>query len=162
MVDGRICVVEGRVDASDGKLQLVADRILDLEQAAREPMSSNGKRNGNGAKSHASPDSGPSAIIANGTAPGLGKHRIRVDFRRSADREADLERIQMLYGAILDCPGTDEVEVVVHGRGKPRSVPLPHRYAEFSDRLHRKLVEIAGEGSVVVSELRRQVESPPG
>jgi DNA polymerase-3 subunit alpha len=162
MVDGRICVVEGRVDASDGKLQLVADRILDLEQAAREPMSSNGKRNGNAAKSHASPDSGPSAIIANGTAPGPGKHRIRVDFRRSADREADLERIQMLYGAILDCPGTDEVEVVVHGRGKPRSVPLPHRYAEFSDRLHRKLVEIAGEGSVVVSELRRQVESPPG
>jgi hypothetical protein len=68
----------------------------------------------------------------------------------------------MLYGAILDCPGTDEVEVVVHGRGKPRSVPLPHRYAEFSDRLHGKLVEIAGEGSVVVSELRRQVESPPG
>jgi DNA polymerase-3 subunit alpha len=159
MTEGRICVVEGRVDASDGKTQLIGERILDLEVAAREPLSSNGKRSGNGNGNGHSPSSSVAPISV---PSGPARHRIRVEFRRSADRQSDLERIQQLYTVILDCPGTDEVEIVVHGPGKPLSVPLPHRYAGHSPRLEQQLSQIAGEGCVTVSELRSQVESPPG
>lgn len=162
MVEGRICVVEGRVDASDGKLQLIADRILDLEQAAREPMPSNGKRNGNGsANGHGSPPAsgnGPSAMTSI-SAP--ARRRIRVEVQRSEDRQADLERVQRIYGLILESPGSDEVEIVVHGQGKARSIPLPHRYVGLSDRLEHGLRAIAGEGSVAVVELQAQAKAPP-
>jgi DNA polymerase-3 subunit alpha len=159
MVEGRICVVEGRVDASDGKMQLIGDKILDLEQAAREPMAASGKRNGNG-NGHATASG--SAVVSMAPPAAPARRRVRVDMRRSPDRQADLERVQQIYAVILDSPGSDEVEIVIHGRGKPRSVPLPYRYVGHSDRLERRLSEIAGEGSVVVTELETRVESPPG
>jgi DNA polymerase-3 subunit alpha len=162
MVEGRICVVEGRVDASDGKLQLVADRVLELEQAAREPMPSNGKRNGSGSgNGHGAPSGASNAPMPAAALASPPRRRIRIDVQRSADRQADLERLQMIYGVILDSPGPDEVEIMVHGQGKPRSVPLPHRYVGHSERLENRLREIAGEGSVAIIELRSQVETPP-
>ncbi|HZS94405.1 MAG TPA: DNA polymerase III subunit alpha, partial [Chloroflexota bacterium] len=58
VTDGQLVVIDGRVDAADGQVRLVADRICRLEDAADRPAREPASSNGNGAEKAA--PAGPS------------------------------------------------------------------------------------------------------
>jgi DNA polymerase-3 subunit alpha len=154
LLDGSIVVVDGRLDASDGRLQLVADAVYSIEEAAESPKpNGNGRRsaksNGNGhtnGNGWASPDSNGSTVVAS--------RRVSVEIRRSADREGDLDRVVQVYAAVSRFPGSDEVEILVRRGGRQFSIPLPSATVGYSDRLEKELRAWPGV-AVRVAELHR-------
>jgi DNA polymerase-3 subunit alpha len=145
LTDNAIVVAEGKVDASDGKVRLLINGIMSTDEAAARPASNARRREASGSKSE------PKPAAAGSSAP---TRRVRIELIRSADRAADLQRVESLYGALLKHPGIDEVEICVRGP-KTRSIPLPDRHVAYSPALEAELSAIVGDaGSVVVESLQ--------
>lgn len=154
-----IVAVDGRVDGQDGRLRLVADAILTVDEARAKapPSGSNGKRNGKNGRNGNPALPGPTVSLTSDSPP----RHVRIEVTRTSDRAADLDRVVAVYAVIQRHPGQDEVELFVAAPGgKPRSVPLPDRRVQWSDRLEEELRTVLGDGRVRVSSPEPAARAP--
>lgn len=147
ITENQIVVVEGKVDASDGKVRLLVNGILSLEEAGSKPAPA--VREGSGGR----PTGHPARSGAGTGVPPPPASRIRIEIVRTSDRAADLDRVADLYSVLLKYPGTDEVEICVRGV-RTRAIPLPNRYAAYSPALEEALRPLVGDGSIIVESLQ--------
>jgi DNA polymerase-3 subunit alpha len=146
--NGAIVVVDGRLDANDGRLQLVVEAVCPLDQAAgRSRPNGNGKTN-----SKHSAGSGHSAGTTRNQAEadppvsepvGTDMHRVSVVIDRTDDRESDLASVVQIYTIIQRFPGSDETEILIGRSGKLLSIPLPNRFVRYCQQLDAELRSIA-------------------
>lgn len=142
LVEGRIVVVDGKIDASDGGGRLLAEAIHTLEEAANRPAASNG--NGKPSAKNSCTTAGPPEI------PAGPARRLTLTMRRTQDREGDLARLERVYCLLQRQRGVDEVDlVIVHG---PRrfTVALPNRTTCLSAELERELRQLVPEVEIAI------------
>lgn len=157
LVEGAIVVVDGKLDANDGRTRLIVDAVCGLADAKERPTPSNGggRRNaqapssggGNG-NGHAN-GNGNGHNNGNGHANGNGSaapqlvsgpvRRLTIEIRRTAERAADLERVVQIYSTLQRFPGNDEVDLLVYDGVRLRAIPLPDRHVGYCDRLESEL-----------------------
>jgi DNA polymerase-3 subunit alpha len=133
LVEGTSVVASGTISASDGRLQVLVDALSSLEEAESlpPPANGNGRRNGH-SESHARAKTGEPRKVDDSSD---GPKRIRLRFKRSGDRAADLDRLEALYAALQQRSGIDEVEIAIDGAGGDLNIQLPNRYTDFSREL---------------------------
>jgi DNA polymerase-3 subunit alpha len=143
-----IVVVDGRLDANDGRLQLVVDSVCPLDQATVRPRSGgNGKSvaspgNGGG-PSNASTRNGAGASSAPSEPTGAGMYRVSVLVHRTDDRQSDLALVLQVYTIVQRFPGSDEIEILIRRSEKMSSIPLPNRSVRYCEQLDLALRAIA-------------------
>ena len=102
LVEHGVVVVDGKVDATDGRLRLLADGVYSLEEAPDRPKpgNGNGSLNGkNGSGSHKG--NGAQAGTGAGSSGEVGPpRRLTVEFSRGSDREEDAALMERLYSAL--------------------------------------------------------------
>lgn len=151
--DGEIVVVDGKLDAADGRVRLMVSQVCALEEAAHRalPGSRNGAnrrsdRNGSGR------DAGSGAVPSPAPAtPGAGR-RVTIHIERTDDRTADLARVLAVYAVVLLFPGSDEVELLVRQGTRTRAVPLPHRGVCHCPALEAELRALAADTASLIVE----------
>jgi len=138
LVDKALVLVDGRVDASDGRLHLLASAVLSEEEARAKPL----RRSGSTRAPETKRPPAPSAGI-----------RLRIEVARNGSREGDLARVVELFAVLLRHPGTDDVEICVRDRqGRLGSVPLPVRSVAFSETVRAELQAVLGEDGTIAME----------
>ncbi|MFA5055860.1 MAG: DNA polymerase III subunit alpha [Dehalococcoidia bacterium] len=119
--------VEGNIVLIDGKVQNRRDQIQVSVDNARLYL----------------PDDEPEP-----PPPPVPKRKIRITVTESESKEADLERLKSLVGLVRQYPGKDDVLLRVEVSNGGDTVRLSP--AAYTPELHERLVEIVGEGNVVV------------
>jgi DNA polymerase-3 subunit alpha len=153
LVEGTIVVVDGKLDANDGRIRLLVDCVSSVTEAKDRPAPTNGRRNGSsngeghGSGGHASNGSGSVAVPAAGP-----PRRVTIELRRGADREADIARIVSIYAALQQHPGQDEVEILVRRGARIERVPLPNPRTGLCARLEAELQRLVGDEILRVAE----------
>jgi len=144
LVDGAIVVVDGKLDASDGRVQLLASGVYSQVEAQDLPD----RANGNGKRLSESRQT----MTANGGSkalqPGTPPRRLVVEVERSADRAADIGRIERLYGLLQRFRGQDQVEVLVRRGARVDALPLPNGSVRYCPDLEKELRALLGETAV--------------
>jgi DNA polymerase-3 subunit alpha len=139
LTEGLIAVATGKLDANDGEVRLLVDRLYTLEEAHGQKLPNghkNGRSNGSG-NGHSAPNGSGHA-----DAPLPSGRRLTVQFARSEDRLQDATRIEAIYAELLKYPGNDDVEIVVSTGMKRQSIPLPHAKIGFCSALETALRRI--------------------
>jgi len=145
-----IVVVEGKFDAEEGRLRLLADAIELLEDvlSGAVPVNGNGRAgpqsspNGNGHGSAGSM-SEPSSAEAAGSAA----WKITIEVERGSDKAHDIARILQVYQTLQRYRGQDEVEILVRQGASVRTIPLPNRNVGFCEQLKSELESLLAENS---------------
>jgi DNA polymerase III alpha subunit len=145
LTEGATLVIEGKIDASDGRLRLLASNVHTLEEIKETPLSpsSNGKK---------SSRSEPGAWSeSNGSAPATldrPPKRITIELRRGTDRSDDIARVLAIYELLQRYPGQDDIEILVRQGGRVSAIPLPNKSVGYCDRLAAQLAG-ALDGAVI-------------
>ncbi len=145
LTEGATVVIEGKIDASDGRLRLLASAVHALEDLSDHPLSPglNGKHkvrsesagaNGNGAASAPSFDRPPK--------------RLTIEIHRGPDRLEDVARIVAAYEVMQRFHGQDEVEILVRKGARLTAIPLPNTSIGYCDELASELTRVL-EGAAV-------------
>jgi DNA polymerase-3 subunit alpha len=80
--------------------------------------------------------------------PPTPKRKIRITVAETDSKEADVELLKNIFDLVKQYPGKDDVRLRVEGSNGGSTVRLPA--AGYTPELHKRLVEIVGEGNVVV------------
>ncbi len=130
LADGATVAVEGKVDASDGRLRILMTSVFTVDEIRERPLPplGNGKKTQAGASASA-PGTGTA------DAPVSPPKRVTVEIVRGGDRHADLERVVALYRVLQKYPGNDHVELLVRTGARARAVSLPNNSTKYCERL---------------------------
>jgi DNA polymerase-3 subunit alpha len=150
ITDGAIVVVDGKIDGSDGRLRLLADGVWSPEEAKDRPAptnngNGNGKKNGNGHTNGNGQSNGSSNGNGHAVPPPVlaaPSWRLTIEFRRGADRSADINRIEQIYAALQSHSGVDEVEIVLRQGTRLISIPLPNGRMRWCPELEQQLLAL--------------------
>jgi len=148
MVDGSVVVVEGKLDAGDGRQRLLADGIYSVDETAERPPLTvpggdgprNGRSNGHGGA--------PSPALTSGP-----RYRLIIEVRRGQNRVDDSDRVVAVYGLLQQYRGEDEVEIVVRRGSKTTPIPLPNRKVGYCNQLEQKLRQLIGDDALQIISL---------
>ena len=80
--------------------------------------------------------------------PPIPKRKIRITVAETDSKESDVELLKSIFDLVKQYPGKDDVRLRVEGSNGGNTVRLPA--AAYTPELHKRLVEIVGEGNVVV------------
>ncbi|MBV9279028.1 MAG: hypothetical protein JOZ41_03010 [Chloroflexi bacterium] len=151
MVENAIALVEGKFDAQEGRVRLLADGIYSLDEASERPKLDEGKAasNGNGNGKPAANGDGAD----NGSASVVPAWKLVIEIQRGADRSRDIAQILRLYETLQRYRGQDEVELVVRRGSRAQSVPLPNGRIGFCDQLRAELERMLGQDGWRVQRL---------
>lgn len=138
---GNVVVVDGKIEASDGHMQLLADSLCPLSEAADRSLPAHASR---------PRDQRPEPV---GTAP-KSPRRLTISFQRTDDREGDLARLEAAYQALRCYRGNDEVEMWVIQNGRRLPVLLPCRTTRLCGELETELRRLLPGGSVGITDPR--------
>ena len=146
LAEGAIVVIEGKIDASDGRLRLLASAVHALEDLNDRPLSPNL----NGGKRSARIESGGAYGHAGDPEQVLGRlpRRITIEIRRGPDRLEDVARILAAYEILQRYQGQDEVEILVRQGVRLTAIPLPNKSIGYCDQLALELARVL-EGAAV-------------
>lgn len=148
--EGMIVVVDGKLDGADGRVRLLAEDVVPLDEAANQPVRVAGdvvgRRTGNGSAPQA-PSSPPEFFVG-------PPRRLFIEITRGEDRGEDLDRVERLYALLQRYRGHDEVEIVVNQRGRRFGIPLPNKTVRVCDDLTAELRKMVGESGWRVEEPR--------
>jgi DNA polymerase III alpha subunit len=148
LVEGAIVVVDGKLDAADGRVRMMADGVFSLDEAAGRPVQSEDRPFGRRkAASDASMQQQPEV-------PAGPPRRITIELFRGGNRAADVDRVTRAYEALQRYRGHDEAEMVVVDGGKRTRIPLPNATTGYCDKLATELNEVLGESAWRVEEIR--------
>jgi hypothetical protein len=153
-------VIDGKVDTRGERPQVVVDRaevwtppadgtpppprVARVEPPAEAPVQSNG-RHTNGTNGHAQDSRAPEAPGTN------GKRVLRVVVPRTDDDNACLRLLEQLHVLVERCPGTDEIQLVLHDRSGCRielagaDIPVKH-----SSELESQVRTLVGEANLEI------------
>jgi len=120
-VEGNILLVEGRVRVRGDRVQLSCDRVRLYQPEERVSAPSPPKR-----------------------------HRVLINIAQTADEEGDVARLRLIFDALRDYPGEDEVCLSVTGGDEIVNLELPDVTAGYCPELHQRLAAIVGEGNLAV------------
>lgn len=151
MVENSLMVVEGKFDAQEGRVRLIAEALLTTEEASENPLRSS--PNGQGAI--ATERHSPSNVGADTPPSGPG-WRLTIEIERSLDRKQDVTRIVQLYAALQRYRGHDEVEILVRQGTRTEAVPLPNPKVLMCDQLKTELGTLLAGGTWNARPLRQE------
>lgn len=157
LVEGGIVVVDGKLDAADGRVRLLVEGICSPEEAKDRPAptngNGNGKKNGNG---HTNGNGGTSNGQATSTETLLAgpSWRLTIEVERSENRADDVERVVAIYAALQRYRGQDEVEILVRQGARLTPVSLPNKTVGYCQELERELRSLLVSGDLQVDSLR--------
>jgi DNA polymerase-3 subunit alpha len=140
--EGLIGIVTGKLDANDGRVRLLVDRLYTLEEARgqRLPSGRSGRTNGNGGANGSPPGIGkPANGDGHADAPFPSGRRLTVEVVRGESRLDDASRIEAIYALLLQYPGHDDVEILVRRGRKSQAIPLPYAKIRFCPELESEL-----------------------
>ena len=158
LAEGAMVVVDGKVDASDGRLRLLADGMCSMEEAAARPVSKPAAQESKSRAPHGMTNYGaPAAPNGNPSLDSAPSFRLVLELSRSLDRHADLELLERVYGVLQRYRGSDEAELLVKQGGRATSVPLPNKTCCVCDQLKAELRRLLPAEDVRVVELRAEV-----
>jgi len=121
--EGAILLVEGRVKVRNDRVSLNCDRVRRYQPGEE-----------------AAPPPAPT--------PPKPVRRLLMSMAQTDDKEADLERLNLIFTAINEYRGTDEVRLRVTGGNGTKTLRLPG--AGYCPELHARLAGIVGEGNLKV------------
>lgn len=145
--EGTTVVVEGKIDASDGRLRLLASAVHDLDELKEKPLSpsANGKRSGRSEPGAARAGNGASTVSSD-----LPARRISIELHRGPDRAGDVERIVAAYQLMQRFHGQDEVEILLRHGTRLTAIPLPNKLVGYCTELAAELVRVLHGATVRV------------
>ena len=146
LTEGATVVIEGKIDASDGRLRLLASAVHALEELQDRPLSATL----NGSKCAARSDAGGTNGNAGTSSPSFDRppKHLTIEFQRGSDRSDDLARIVAAYEVLQRFHGQDEVEIMVRQGTRLTAIPLPNKLIGYCDQLASELIRVL-EGAAV-------------
>ena len=75
---------------------------------------------------------------------------IEVTFRRSPNREADLDRLSQIYELLCRYPGSDHFSLRVEANGQVWELSFPNDTTRYCAELEQDLTELLGRGMIRV------------
>jgi DNA polymerase-3 subunit alpha len=145
LAEGATLVIEGKIDASDGRLRLLASNVHSLEDLKERPLSAAANR-----KKSSSQEVGSSNGRDGNGSPVSDRppKRITIELRRGADRTEDVARVLALYEVLQRYHGQDEVEILVRHGIRLSAIPLPNKSVGYCEELAAELVRLS-DGALV-------------
>jgi len=136
LMDNALVLVDAKVDASDGRLRLVADDVLTLDDARNKPAPTNNtaRRNGGPSSVSAGQDGPYSQDSASAGTPEQSA-RLIIEIARTENRSADLQVIERVYEMLQRFPGSNEVELHVRHGERVVQLPLPNKCTRICGQL---------------------------
>lgn len=153
LIEGAIVIVDAKLDASDGRIRLIASSLYRLEDADSLPTrNGNGKRNGKSNGNSNGQASDPFSGVTGGAETFISgpPKRIRIRVERSRNREQDLARLEEIYSTLQRFQGNDEVELVVRQGVRDVKVPLPNGLSGYCSALASELARLVDAANVWV------------
>ena len=150
----RILIVTGKVNAGNQDLSLICDAVqtdvLEPRQLEESPYSDETPPD--------EPDWLPPAVDLEPLVPPAIQtlrspdipHSIEVTFRRSPNREADLDRLSQIYELLRRYPGSDSFSLRVEANGQVWELSFPNDSTRYCAELERDLTELLGRGMIRV------------
>jgi DNA polymerase-3 subunit alpha len=139
LTEGTTLVIEGKIDASDGRLRLLASDVHSLDDLKVRPLSpsANGKRSSRA-------DAGVSSGIDGSASatPDRPTRRITIELRRGPDRSEDVANVLAVYETLQRYHGQDEVEILVRQGVRSTGIPLPNKSVGYCEKLAAELVRV--------------------
>jgi DNA polymerase-3 subunit alpha len=132
LADGAMLVVDGKVDAADGRLRILAASVYSIDEVKERPLSLPKP-----SKRPARTDDGPSKSsdsLAHGM-PASPPRRITLELSRTSDRQGDADRILDVYKLLQKYEGVDAVEILVRQGSRVQAISLPNKCTRFCDAL---------------------------
>jgi DNA polymerase-3 subunit alpha len=151
----RILIVTGKVDDSRQDISLICDAVqTDVAQPQQPepdlPMAEAWELEEPDWPAPP-PDMGPDfGLSPDNSHRQDGPYRIEITFHRSANREADLERLGRVYRLLGRYPGQDHFILQVEANGQAWELSFPNDTTRYCAELEQELVEMLGEGVVRV------------
>jgi DNA polymerase-3 subunit alpha len=150
LVENGVVVAEGKLDAQEGRVRLLVDDILSLEEATERPQVQNGSvgnaSQAGGAEKRNGASTGNGRNGNHGTAVGPPR-KLVIEVQRGSDRAADVARLVEIYAALQRYPGQDEVEILVRQGARLQAIPLPNKHTGLCPELEGALGQLLPEGS---------------
>lgn len=146
LTEGATLVVEGKIDASDGRLQLLASNVHTLDDIKDRPLAiSSGVRKSSRGDTVSSLGSNETALQTTDHRP---FRRVSIELRRGPSRSEDIATVIKVYALLQRYQGNDEVEILVRKGARLAAIPLPNKSVRYCDQLAVELTNVL-QGAVV-------------
>ncbi|MFC1860607.1 OB-fold nucleic acid binding domain-containing protein, partial [Chloroflexota bacterium] len=139
--EGNILLVEGKVKLRDDRVQLNCDRARRYQPEFIQV-----------AQSVASQAAEPPIVAEEATASTapIERRQLVISITQTTDKDSDIAYLHKLIDALQEFPGQDEVNLCVTNEERIINLNLSSMHTDYSPELHKRLVELVGEGGIRV------------
>jgi len=133
--EGNELVVQGKVRVRDDQVQISCDRARFYEPPPE----------GSKPAAASEPAAAETPLAKPAAAPPAEKQRLIINIKQTADKEADIERLNKIITILKEYPGRDEVKMNILNGGEATPLRFTNIQSGYCPELKQRLVELVGE-----------------